>query len=143
MLLQLKLPAQIENLKEFLEFIIACAEKQGFSPKRISQIELAAEEILVNIFNYAYSEPGGEAQVTCSTEGSTRLLIRFEDSGIPFDPLSRKPPDVTEDISERSIGGLGIFLAGKFMDEIHYRREGDRNILTLVASPRADAEVFP
>jgi anti-sigma regulatory factor (Ser/Thr protein kinase) len=137
---QITLPATLGNLRQFLDFITTCAEKQGFCPKRVSQIELAAEEVLVNIFSYAYSEPGGEVSVTCGSD-SARLLIRFEDSGIPFDPLSKEPPDVTADISERGIGGLGIFLAGKFMDEIHYRREKDRNILTLAAAPKAESEV--
>ena len=141
MLSQITLPARLENLRQCLEFITDYAEKQGFCPKRISQIELAAEEILVNVFNYAYPETEGEVKVIVGSERGSRMFIRFEDTGVGFDPLSAAAPDLNSDISERSIGGLGIFLAKKFMDQIHYCREKDRNILTLVAEPKAESEI--
>ncbi len=134
LLSQANLPADLENLPAFLNPIKRCAREQGFTPEKIARIELAAEEILVNIFHYAYSDNSGYAQVTCGLDQEDRLTLAFEDGGIPFDPLSRKDPDITADIQDRPIGGLGVLLFKELMDDVHYRREGDKNILTISIS---------
>ena len=130
MLLSLKLPAKLENLQKFMNSISDCARTEGFGQKRIDEIELALEEILVNIFNYAYPKSPGDVEVNCKLE-TGRLIIEIIDSGIPFDVTSLTDPDLTADVGERKIGGLGIFLVKKMVDEVKYRREEDRNILTL------------
>lgn len=129
-LLSLHLPAKLENLGRCKESVADCARAQGFDQKRIYEIELAVEETLVNIFNYAYPEPPGDIEINCKLENG-RFIIEIIDSGIPFDMTSLTDPDLTADVEERKIGGLGIFLVKKMVDEVRYRREGDRNILTL------------
>lgn len=126
------LPAKLEHLQDFLRLTSQCAREQGLSNKRINEIELAAEEALVNIFHYAYQEKEGEVEVVCRTDQEARLIIEILDTGLPFNPLSKKDPDLTLDITERKIGGLGVYLMKTLMDEVHYRREDDKNILNLV-----------
>lgn len=140
LLSQIKLPATLENLPAFIEPIKRCAEEQGFSQKKILQTELAAEEILVNIVNYAYQDYLGYVQVRCSVDDDKRFWIEFEDTGIPFDVLSLDTPDVDAGISERQIGGLGVFLVRELMDDVRYTREGDKNILKISISRSAETQ---
>jgi anti-sigma regulatory factor (Ser/Thr protein kinase) len=131
---RIKLPAKIENLEQLIAFVSDCANKQGMERKRIIEIEISTEEALVNIFNYAYQNVDGDVAIICKSDEKDKFIIEIEDSGVPFNLLSLKEPDTTLDISERSIGGLGIFLMRKLMDEVQYKREEDRNVLTMVVS---------
>jgi serine/threonine-protein kinase RsbW len=129
----IRLSARIEDLERFMQFVSTCATGQGFTQERMKEIELALEEALVNIFNYAYpDEHTGEVEVRCKTDDDTSFVIEILDTGIPFDTQSLSEPDLDASISERKIGGLGIFLIREMADEVHYRRDGDSNILTLV-----------
>lgn len=135
---ELRLPAKIENLKEIMRFVSDFAKAEGFTPKTIQQIELATEEALVNIFNYAYpDDETGEVEVRCRMEDQSSLVIDLLDKGKPFDIQSVPEPDLTLDVSERKVGGLGIYLIKKMVDRVHYRREGQKNILTLVIDKRS------
>ncbi len=127
---RMKWPARLENLQRFLKPVSEYARAEGFDQERIQEIELALEEALVNIFNYAYPEGAGEVEVGCGVEND-HWIIEIIDSGIPFDMTSLSDPDLTADVEERKIGGLGIFLVRKMVDEVRYQREKDRNILTL------------
>jgi anti-sigma regulatory factor (Ser/Thr protein kinase) len=129
----LRLPARLGNLERILEFISGSARESSFSEERIREIEVAAEEALVNIFKHGFParEPG-EVEVRCVTEGGDPLMIEFEDTGIPFDLHALPDPDIDLPLSERKIGGLGVFLIRKMVNEVRYRREGDRNILTFL-----------
>ena len=129
-LTSLKVSAKMENLGRLIESVSGCAKAQGFDQERISKIELAAEEALVNIIHYAYPERPGDVEMICQVDRG-RFIIEIIDSGIPFDVTAMPDPDVTACIPEREPGGLGIFLMKKVMDEVRYRRENDRNILTL------------
>ncbi len=131
---KIKLPARMDSLHAFMELAAVCAGNHGFSPGRINDIELALEEIIVNIISYAY--PGGEGhiEVICRPDARNRLVFEIADSGVPFNMLACGDPDRTAGIEERRIGGLGVFFVKQLMDEVHYRREDDRNILTIVAS---------
>ena len=129
----IRLPARIEDLERFMQFVSTCATGQGFTQERMKEIELALEEALVNIFNYAYpDQPTGEVEVRCKMDDNTSFIIEILDTGIPFDIQSISEPDLDASISERKIGGLGIFLIREMVDKVHYRRDGDSNILTLV-----------
>jgi serine/threonine-protein kinase RsbW len=130
-LLSLHLPAKLENLGRFKESVADCVSTEGFDQKRIQEIELALEEALVNIFNYAYPEEAGDVEVNCKIENG-QFIIEIIDAGIPFDMTSLSDPDLTADVDERKIGGLGIFLLKKMVDEVRYRREKDQNILNLI-----------
>jgi anti-sigma regulatory factor (Ser/Thr protein kinase) len=130
---KLRLPAKVENLKEFTRFVSDFARGEGFTPKRIQEVELATEEALINIFNYAYAnDETGDVEVRCRMEDSSSLVIEILDTGKPFDIQSMPEPDLTLDLSERKVGGLGIYLIKKMVSRVHYRREGGSNILTLV-----------
>jgi serine/threonine-protein kinase RsbW len=130
-LTRLRMPAMLENLGRLTGALADCAEAQGFGKEKIGRIELAVEEALVNVFRYAYPESQGEVEMVCRSEGE-RFAVEIIDSGIPFDATAMPAPDVTEGVQEREPGGLGIFLMKKMMDEVQYRREKGRNILTLI-----------
>ncbi|MGD8695154.1 MAG: ATP-binding protein [Syntrophobacterales bacterium] len=132
LLSELKLPADISNLRDFVEFVSRCAEEQGVSPGRITEIGVATEEVLVNICSYAYQDQVGEVKITCLLDDESRFIIEFEDTGIPFDVHRLDAPDLTDDIAERQVGGLGVFIIKELMDEVKYRREDNKNILRLV-----------
>jgi serine/threonine-protein kinase RsbW len=132
-LFHLTLPAQLECLQEFLAAVSSCAKSQGFSTKKVQEIELATEEALVNIFKYSYPEGVGDVEVVCTFEDNT-LMVDIIDLGIPFDVTSVPDPDINADISDRKIGGLGIFFIKKLMDDVQYQRENGRNILRLVVA---------
>ncbi|OQY60517.1 MAG: hypothetical protein B6245_01030 [Desulfobacteraceae bacterium 4572_88] len=128
---QIKLPAKLENLTAILQSVKDCAGEQGFAQKKLTEIELAIEEILVNIFNYAYEGEPGYARVTCGLDKYRQFIIEIEDAGIPFDPFSLDSPDLTDDIGERRIGGLGVFIVRNLMSDMQYRRESDKNIIRI------------
>lgn len=130
---RIKLQAKLENLEHFIDFVSVCANKQEVDKKRIVEIEISTEEALVNIFNYAYRDIEGDVEVICKSDDD-KFIIEIEDSGVPFNLLSLKEPDTSLDISERKIGGLGIFLIKKLMTDVQYRREENKNVLTLIAS---------
>ena len=127
----MQLPARIENMELLVQFISGNARKLGLAGKRIKEIELAAEEALINIINYAYPDRQGDIKVTCVQRPAETFVIEIEDTGIAFDMLSIKDPDISAGISDREIGGLGVFLIRKLMDEVHYHRENGKNVLNL------------
>jgi len=128
-------PARMEHLERLIQFVAGHAEGAGFPIHRIKEIELAAEEILVNIFNYAYPGVEGDVSITCRAENAG-LMVEFSDTGVPFNILDVPDPDLTADIFDRKVGGLGVFFVKEMADEAWYRREGGRNILVLVFNTR-------
>jgi anti-sigma regulatory factor (Ser/Thr protein kinase) len=136
-MISIKSPAMIEHLERLLGFVSEHAKEQGFPSDMLKKIELALEEALVNVINYAYPDKhDGEVEVSCGLDDHNRFVIEIMDSGTPFNPLSLSEPNLTQDVSERPIGGLGIHLIKKMMDEVEYRREGNNNILTLKISKK-------
>ena len=109
-----------------------CAEDLGLNSEKITDIGVATEEALVNICNYAYQGKTGEVRVSCMLDDENRFIIEIEDRGIPFDVKVLDDPDLTPDINERAVGGLGVFIIKELMDDVQYRREDDRNILRLI-----------
>ena len=128
------LPAKLESLYDFMGFVSSRAREQGFSNERIGEIELALEEILVNISKYAYKDSGldGEIEITCKIADEENFIIEITNSGMPFDIFSSREPDIDADIYKRQICGLGIFFVKRLMDDVQYRREEGKNKLTLV-----------
>ena len=121
-----------ENLAEVLGFIEAELEQADCPIKAQMQTGVAAEEIFVNIASYAYPDGAGSATVRMEITGEPKTaVITFIDSGIPYDPLAKPDPDVTLSAEERGIGGLGIFMTKKLMDEVVYEYKGGHNVLTL------------
>jgi anti-sigma regulatory factor (Ser/Thr protein kinase) len=130
----IRLPAKMDFLHAFMAFTIDCANAEGFSAERTYDLELAVEEILVNIIHYAYPEKKGEIEITCRPVQHDRLAFKIMDGGVPFNMLAYKDPDTNAAIEERRIGGLGIYFVKRLMDEVTYSRENDRNCLTIVLS---------
>ncbi|MDD3158968.1 ATP-binding protein [Anaeromusa sp.] len=125
--------AQDENVPAITAFITEQAELAGVSPKRILQLELVIEEVVVNICHYAYEVPPGEIVIRTYCE-EDKFGIEFEDGGIPFDPLAAAEPDLKAGLNEREAGGLGIFLVRRMTDEVHYRRMDGQNVLAVAVS---------
>lgn len=128
---ELRIEAKVEALPEVIEFATGTLTDDCPMRERM-HIELVTEEIFVNIASYAYSEPGGFVTIRRSGgEGSEGLTLTFIDGGVPYDPLQRPDPDLTLTAEERPIGGLGVFLVKKIVDEAHYKYEDGKNILTV------------
>lgn len=103
----------------------------GCSARARMQIDVAIDEIIGNIARYAYAPDTGRVTVQVNVADHTAEIV-FIDEGIPFNPLSIGDPDVSLPAADRKIGGLGIFLVKKTMDNVYYAREGHRNILKLI-----------
>ncbi len=127
--------ARNENLDAVLQFVDEQLEEAGCSMKTQMQIDLAVEEIFVNIANYAYDPEIGPATVRVEVEpDGSAVSITFIDHGVPYDPLAKADPDVSLSAEDRKIGGLGIFLVKKSMDDIKYEYVNGSNILTMKKS---------
>lgn len=125
--------ATVDNLPLVTDFLEQHLEEAGCPLKAQMQITMAAEEIFVNIAHYAYAPGQGEATVRLAVVGEPPAVsVTFIDRGVPFDPLAKPDPDVSLTAEERGIGGLGIYLTKKTMDDVRYVYEDGRNILTLV-----------
>ena len=124
-----------ENLEAVNDFIHAQIKPFSCQSQTLFQIDLAVEEIFVNISHYAYSPDKGTVQIECSAEKTAdapaKLTVPFTDSGKAFNPLEKPDPDITLSVEEREIGGLGIFLTKKYMDSVLYERKDNQNILTF------------
>ena len=108
----------------------------GFLEEEILDTQLAVEEAITNVIVHGYAGNHGEIQITCRTTHGL-AEVQIQDSAPPFDPMSLPEPDITSDIEDRKIGGLGIFLIRQVMDEIVYRYEDGNNILVLVKKKKA------
>ena len=128
---RIQLAAKLENLEPMLAFIEQGAKKLGFDAQKLNGMRLTSEEVLVNIINYAYPDKQGNIEITYEVKEDMRFVVEIIDWGIPFDPLSLPKPDVEAPLEKRKVGGLGIYLIRTIMDEVNYRRDQDRNILTL------------
>ena len=128
----LTVQAEVSNLPDVLEFVDTELESVGCDMKTQMMIEIAAEELYTNIAKYAYEPGTGEAVIRIRhLEDPKAVEITFEDSGIPYDPLAKEDPDVTMPAEEREIGGLGIFMVKKSMDEVTYEFSGGHNIVRI------------
>lgn len=128
---QIILPANINHLSDIIEDLSRWMEQQGVMRDRIVRVQLAVEEALVNVIRYACQGKEGEVELQGEIADDQRLVIKILDNGTPFDVCTVPHPDISCGIRDRKIGGLGIYLIHKMVDELCYRREGDRNVLTM------------
>jgi anti-sigma regulatory factor (Ser/Thr protein kinase) len=129
---ELSIEATIENLEKVEEFIDENLDKCNFYKKRMSQIKISVEEIYVNIAHYAYSPNTGMAKISVDINQDDKYMeIVFIDQGKPYNPLEKKDPDVKLKVSERQMGGLGIYMTKKLMDDISYEYKDGQNILRI------------
>lgn len=125
--------ADVALLEEVQAFIGKYMEEAEFSMAMATQMEVAVEEIFVNIASYAYVDGTGNAVVKCRLNTEEKQLeICFEDWGVPYNPLEKQDPDITLSAEERRIGGLGIYMVKKSMDDVIYEYAEGKNCLTLV-----------
>jgi serine/threonine-protein kinase RsbW len=128
--------AKFEFLDEIRDFVGDIARKGGFSDKEVYNIQLATDEAASNIIEHAYEGiSDGMLELMCGVQGDS-IKIVLTDHGEPFDPSDIPMPDLKADLSERKIGGLGIFLMRKLMDEVHYESHPRKNSNTLVMVKR-------
>ena len=129
---KLNIEAKTENLDQVLAFVEEQLDELDCPPAKSIQISVAIEEVFVNISNYAYSPSVGQAEIFFDhTDDSKEMIMTFTDSGVPFNPLEREDPDVTLPAEQRQIGGLGIFMVKKSMDDVKYEYKDGKNILTI------------
>ena len=132
---ELVIEAVPENLEEVLAFLCERLEATDCTPKARMQLEVAVEEIFVNIASYAYNPETGKATVRVEVSGDPlSVTITFIDHGVPYDPMAKEDPDVTLSAEERSIGGLGIFMTKQLMDDVVYEYKDGQNILRIKKS---------
>ena len=129
---RLTVPAKEEHLDEINVFVGQELEAYDCPMNIQLQIELAIEEIFVNIASYAYHPVDGEAEIRCEVlQDPLRVVIQFLDGGKPYDPLAKEDADTSVEALEEREGGLGILLVKKTMDDVKYAYEGGKNILTI------------
>lgn len=129
---ELVIEAKKTNLDAVLSFIDEQLGEAECSKKTRMTIDVAVEELFVNISSYAYDPKIGTAVVQVSVHNEPLSVeITFIDNGKPYDPLAKPDPDVTLDAEHRQIGGLGIFMVKKSMDDVQYEYKDGRNILTI------------
>lgn len=131
-MLSLRLESRLDELQRLEAAVEDLGEREQWPPSLLYQVKLVLEEVIVNIVNYGYEGGGHKIDVDLISEPDV-LTIKIVDDGRAFDPLTQAPaPDVDASLEDRPIGGLGVYLVQTLMDEAHYRREQDRNHLTLV-----------
>ncbi|MBO6119019.1 MAG: ATP-binding protein [Lachnospiraceae bacterium] len=131
-MMEITLPATIENVEKVTEFVNAELAKINCPAKAKAEIDIAIDELFSNIANYAYNPEIGKATVKVEVqENPQAVVITFMDKGIPYDPLKREDPNVKLSADERGIGGLGIFMVKKTMDSVEYEYKDNHNILKI------------
>lgn len=115
---------------QILGAILESPEVSSCNQKENLALRLACEEIVMNVTSYAYPE-SVEGFLDVDIQKGDRIVIRFEDGGVPFNPLEQNLPDTNMPWTERDIGGLGIFLLRYKMDDVRYAYENNKNILTI------------
>lgn len=130
--MKMTVDATVDNLNKVLAFIDEQLEANNCPMRVMLEIDVAAEEIFVNVASYAYTSGVGSVAIEVNFEEHPKAVaIRFIDSGIPYNPLEKEDPDVTLPAEKRGIGGLGVFMVKKSMDEVTYEYKDGKNHLTI------------
>lgn len=125
--------ATTENWKIVMEAIEELLDKENCPSKTKFQILTAAEEVYVNIASYAYGDQTGDAEIEMSFDEASKIFtLSFSDSGVPYNPLEKEDADITLSAEERKIGGLGILMIKKLIDDVRYEYSGGKNHLVLI-----------
>ena len=129
---ELTIAATVENIEAVTDFVNEQLEALDCPMKAQMQIDIAIDELFGNIAHYAYNPEIGQATVRVEViEDPLAVTITFIDNGVPYDPLAKEDPDTTLSIEDREIGGLGIYMVKKSMDDIAYEYKNGQNILTI------------
>ncbi len=131
--MELRFAAKKDKLDDVIKFINENVEAMDCPPRVMMQLDVAVEELFVNIASYAYGDGEGDAIIRVEPQDEPKgVIVSFIDSGSPYDPLKKKDPDVTLSAEKRQIGGLGIFMVKKSMDDMFYEYKDGQNHLTIV-----------
>ena len=129
---ELTIAATVQNIETVTTFVDEQLEALDCPMKAQMQIDIAIDELFGNIAHYAYAPEVGEATVRVEViDDPLSVVITFIDGGVPYDPLAAADPDITLSAEERAVGGLGIFMVKKSMDDISYEYRNGKNILTI------------
>lgn len=129
---EITLEASIDNIEKVTAFLDSFLEDNECPMKAQMQLDIAMDELFSNIAHYAYAPDTGDATVRLdTTSDKPGVTVTYIDSGLFYNPLEKEDPDVSLSADERSIGGLGIFMVKKLMDNIEYKYEDSQNILTI------------
>ncbi len=133
-------PADFTNLDAIRDFAGGAAEAAGFSGKDVYAVQLAVDEACSNVIEHAYDGiTGGEIEVSCEVKDDT-ITIVIHDHGKEFDITKVRVPNLSKNLEEREVGGLGVYLIRKLMDEVHFESSATTgNYLTLVKHKSRDA----
>jgi serine/threonine-protein kinase RsbW len=144
-MLTITLPAHLANLEKWITPVSDYLKRDGLSHQKIIHIELALEEALVNVCRYAYGQTPGDIELRYGKMNKDRYLIEIIDTGTPFDVCALPEPELKACIAQRKVGGLGVHLIRNMVDQVTYRRDRDRNILSLLfqAVPAQNAGATP
>ncbi len=126
-----ELKSDLSELDSLCQNLETFGKKFGFSKKLIFEINLALDELFTNIISYGFKDDDQHIVKVTLTPGSDELCLCIEDDGNPFNPIEFETPDVSCSVEECKIGGLGIHIMKKLMDDVCYERCGDKNMLTL------------
>lgn len=137
---RLRLPAKLASLPEFQQFVDRAALAAGAGPELLFKIELVLEELLVNHASHAYGPGEGDSEVACFRREPALFCLEVIDEAAPFDPLGRATPDLELAPQDRPIGGLGIHLVRKLADQVGYRRESGKNVVTACFAIQPEPE---
>ena len=126
--------ASMENLDKITSFVEAFLDDYACPMKIAMKILLCVEELYANVVNYAYGSRGGNCTIELegkAYETENEVCICMRDQGVPFDPFAKEDPDITLSAEERKLGGLGIYMVKKMMDEFRYEYKDGKNIVTV------------
>ncbi len=124
--------ARTDDIPAVTEFVEQELEKLECPMKTIVQMNIAVDEIYSNIAKFAYPDGKGPVTVQLKVANDSTIHLTFIDEGTPYNPVTKEDPDITLSAEERNIGGLGIYMVKQTMDDMRYRYENNKNILTLV-----------
>jgi anti-sigma regulatory factor (Ser/Thr protein kinase) len=129
---ELTVDATIENIHTVTAFVSEELEANECPVKTVMKVEIAIDEIFTNIASYAYKPGTGQATVGVEVLAEPKMaVVTFMDGGVPYNPLEKADPDVTLSAAERPIGGLGIYMVKKSMDDVCYEYRDGKNILQI------------
>ena len=129
---ELTIAATVKNIGTVTDFVNEHLESYDCPMKAQMQIDIAIDELFGNIAHYAYNPETGDATVRVEVvEDPLSVIVTFIDNGMPYDPLAKSDPDITLSAEEREIGGLGIYMVKKTMDDITYEYKDGQNILKI------------
>ena len=130
---QITLPAAIENIEQATDFLNGILDKAGCSMRDRTKLDIALDELMSNVAQYAYAPGSGDITLSVEIpEAPKRVVLTLRDSGMPYNPLKKEDPDITLSADERKIGGLGIFIVRKYMDDMTYAYKDGQNVVTLI-----------